>query len=362
MKIISVVGARPNFMKIAPLLREFEVYKEIKSILVHTGQHYDNKMSDSFFNELQIKKPDINLNVGSASHAVQTAQIMQKFEVVLIKEKPDYVIVVGDVNSTLACTITAKKLNIKVVHIESGLRSFDRTMPEEINRIVTDSISDILFTTCDDGTDNLLKEGVDKKRVFMVGNSMIDTLAFELKRLECEGVIKEPDYAVLTLHRPSNVDSKKSLQTLLEVFNEISKKIDIKFPVHPRTLNQINKFKLNKIISPDIELLPPLSYLNFLKLYKNSRLVLTDSGGIQEETSYLNIPCITLRDNTERPVTISEGTNFLVGTSRLRILRAFNSIMKSSEKTCKKIRYWDGKTSERITKILLKTYKKNKSI
>ncbi len=358
MKIISVVGARPNFMKIAPLLREFERYKEIESILVHTGQHYDKKMSDSFFNELQIKEPDINLNVGSSSHAIQTAQIMTKFAPVLVKEKPDYVIVVGDVNSTLACTITAKKLNISVVHIESGLRSFDRTMPEEINRIVTDSISDILFTTCDDGTNNLLKEGVDKKRIFMVGNSMIDTLAFELKRLTNTSAKNTQDYAVLTLHRPSNVDDKKSLHALLEIFNDISKKIDIKFPVHPRTLNQIKRFKLNKMISPNIELLPPLSYLNFLRLYKDARLVLTDSGGIQEETSYLNIPCITLRANTERPVTINEGTNILVGTSRTKILRSFNSIMKISSKTCKKIKYWDGQTSKRITKILLKSYKK----
>ncbi len=368
LKLLSVVGARPNFMKIAPLIRAFRKYPQVNHFLVHTGQHYDSNMSDVFFRELDIPCPEINLEVKSGSHAIQTARIMEGLEPILLHEKPDLVIVVGDVNSTMAAAIVAKKLCIPVAHVEAGLRSFDSRMPEEINRKLTDAISDFLFTPSPDADENLLKEGVNKKNIFQVGNCMIDTLFFELKKLEKKKQpidFSEPlslegrghgegdphRYAVLTLHRPSNVDNPKVFKNLLETFGKISKKIPIQFPIHPRTMERMKHFGLST--AKDITLLDPLSYVDFLKLYKNAAFVITDSGGIQEETTVLQIPCITLRENTERPITVTHGTNHLVGINQKKILKTVDTILKNKTRKTTKICHWDGKTAERIAKILV---------
>ena len=356
MKILFVAGTRPNFVKIAPLV--YELRKDSRGIewkLVHTGQHYDYEMSKVFFDELDISKPDYFLGAGSGTHAEQTAKIMVEFEKVCLKEKPDVVVVVGDVNSTLACSVTAKKLHIKVAHVEAGLRSGDMSMPEEINRIVTDSLSDYLFVTEKSGAKNLRKEGRHEKQVFHVGNIMIDTLHYGLNKLKRLQNPKSRDgrYAVVTLHRPSNVDDREKLKDILTALREIAKDMNVIFPVHPRTEKNIKHFGLRSLVKDtNIELIPPMSYLGFLSLWKDSALVLTDSGGIQEETTTLGIPCFTIRENTERPITIEEGTNTLVGTTGKGILEAYKKFKKGPRGKGKVPELWDGKTAERIIKIL----------
>jgi len=354
MKIISVVGTRPNIVKIASLVKEFSKHPDITNILVHTGQHYDEKMSDSFFRELEIPEPDINLGIGSGSHAEQTGRIMIEFEKVLLNEKPDLVLVVGDVNSTLACALTSVKLGIKVAHIEAGLRSFDREMPEEINRILTDQISDYLFTTEKDAEKNLLNEGIAKSKIFFVGNLMIDTLLIHKERASN---LKKPDsndYAILTLHRPSNVDDKETLSNILEIIREIQSQIKIIWPMHPRTRNNLEGFNLKEKLKEmkNVSISDPLTYLEFMNAVMNSKFVLTDSGGIQEETTVLNIPCITLRDNTERPVTIEQGTNYLAGSNKNSILEIIQKVLNGKAKQYRGIEFWDGKAAERIVSVI----------
>jgi UDP-N-acetylglucosamine 2-epimerase (non-hydrolysing) len=355
-KIINVVGARPNFMKIAPIMRAMGKSRLFEPVLLHTGQHYDQKMSESFFKDLDIPEPNISLGVGSGSHAQQTARIMTAFEKVLIKEKPNLVLVVGDVNSTLACSIVSAKLKMPVAHVEAGLRSYDRKMPEEINRIVTDSLSDYLFTTCEDANQNLAKEGISKDKVFFVGNTMIDTLEHLLDKVK-EGEywkrFKKP-YLLLTLHRPSNVDREDDLSKIVTTLGELQKRVKILFSVHPRTRKNIEKTGINKTIAkmPGLILLDPLPYLDFMNLMINAEIVVTDSGGIQEETTYLGIPCLTLRENTERPVTIKEGTNVLVGTDPEKLLSEAFSIMENKNKSGKIPKLWDGNSAERIVQIL----------
>ncbi|MCK9156505.1 MAG: UDP-N-acetylglucosamine 2-epimerase (non-hydrolyzing), partial [Paludibacteraceae bacterium] len=328
-KIILVAGARPNFMKIAPLMHAFAKSKVFEPILVHTGQHYDVKMSGQFFEELNIPQPQINLEVGSASHAVQTARIMEGFENVCEAEKPDYVLVVGDVNSTAACTLVAAKLGIKTVHYEAGLRSHDRSMPEEINRLVTDSISDYFVTTSKDADDNLKKEGIPSDKIYMLGNLMIDTLVANMEKAQKTALnlplvnydrnislntdFQSDSYGVLTFHRPNNVDEKQSLEKLVRIWGAVSERIPLIFPIHPRTYKNIQKFGLEKLIASyeHLFLIEPLGYLEFIHLVSNSKFVVTDSGGIQEETTYMNLPCLTVRPTTERPVTVWEGSNKL---------------------------------------------------
>lgn len=360
-KILLIVGARPNFMKVAPIYAEMRRRPlEFDPLIVHTGQHY-GEMSDSFFGDLGIPKPDINLGVGSASHAVQTAGIMTAFEPVVLSEKPDWVVVVGDVNSTIACALVCSKLGVKVAHVEAGLRSRDRTMPEEINRILTDAISDLLLTTSQDADENLLREGISADKIRFVGNVMIDSLLEHLKVAEQSNIreelgLSENGYAVLTLHRPSNVDSKQTLSPIIDSLVEISKQIPIVFPVHPRTRAKIDEFGLAEAIeNSNIRLIEPLGYIDFMRLYSGARLVLTDSGGLQEETTVLGIPCLTLRKNTERPVTIEMGTNILVGTDPEKIKQAANKIFENanSAKTGKIPPLWDGKAAGRICDELL---------
>ncbi len=369
MKIINVAGARPNFMKIAPIIRAMRAYPEIEPVLVHTGQHYDGNMSDAFFKDLEIPEPDIHLGVGSGTHAVQTARVMERFEKVLLKERPDLVLVVGDVNSTLACALVAGKLHIKVAHVEAGLRSFDRRMPEEINRVLTDQISDILFTTCEEAKINLHNEGIPDEKIHFVGNIMIDTLLYNLDKINTRYATTEgspeyhrrirttryefEEYAVLTLHRPGNVDDKDTFERISRALNKIAEHIPIFFPIHPRTKKQIQQFGLEKYYKGNIKLLEPLGYLEFLKLYSESKFVLTDSGGIQEETAVLDIPCLTIRENTERPITIEQGTNVLVGTDEEKIVEEAQKILRGERKSKKTLKYWDGKAAERIVKILV---------
>jgi len=358
-KIICVAAARPNFMKIAPLLDEFKKHKEFKPILVHTGQHYDYNMSGSFFKELNIQKPNYNLGIKAGLHGEQTGRTIIEFEKVCLKEKPQLVIVVGDVNATIACALVASKLHIKIAHIESGLRSFDRNMPEEINRILTDHISDYLFTTCEDGKKNLLREGIDKKKIFFVGNIMIDTLLKQQKKSKKTGIlnklnIKPKEYSLLTLHRPSNVDDKKILKTLFETFNIIQKKIKIIYPIHPRTQKRIKQFGLEKYVKQmkNLIITPPLGYLDMICLLDNSKFLMTDSGGTQEESTVLKIPCLTLRKNTERPITVDIGTNIIVGTNKNKIIRETNKILLGKGKEGKTPSLWDGHVAQRIIKIL----------
>lgn len=357
--ILNVVGARPNLMKIAPLIEEIECHTDIRQTLLHTGQHYDAKMSQIFFRELGIPKPDIYLGVGSGSHAKQTARVMVEFEQVLQEEKPDLVVVVGDVNSTLACAITSAKLWIPVAHVEAGLRSFDRKMPEEINRIVTDALSDLLFTTSRNADENLLREGIPSEKIFFVGNIMIDTLLKHKNQAKNLGTYQqfglEPqNYALVTLHRPSNVDIFQTFQGILEALMAIQKDIPILFPIHPRTLKRIREFELDKQLNkvPNLHLVEPLGYLAFLDLIMHANFVLTDSGGIQEETTILGIPCLTLRENTERPVTITEGTNLLVSPYSANIITAAKDIIKGHSKVGRIPELWDGQASKRIVTIL----------
>lgn len=364
MKIINIVGARPNFMKMAPIIDAMNRYPDrIEHLLVHTGQHYDEKMSKAFFDDLGMPKPDIDLGVGSGSHAEQTARIMVAFEKVCLEHKPDLVIVVGDVNSTMACTITAKKLGIKVAHVEAGLRSRDMSMPEEINRLCTDVLCDYLFTTDHFADENLRAEGVPADKIFFVGNVMIDTL---LKHKEmasklalCKEMGLQPGgYATMTLHRPGNVDDPQILAGLLEALATIARELPIIFPIHPRTRKMAQQFGLEHYLNSGdriegIWCTEPLGYLEFLHLNMNARLVLTDSGGLQEETTVLGVPCITIRPNTERPITCTEGTNVLVGNDPARVLEAANAILHGPDVTGKIPAKWDGRAAERIAEILV---------
>lgn len=360
MSIALVVGARPNFMKIAPIEREFSS-RGVETLLIHTGQHYDHNMSDVFFEDLNMRTPDIHLNVGSASHAVQTAKIMISFEEVCNEHKPEMVLVVGDVNSTIACTLVAKKMGIPVTHVEAGLRSFDMEMPEEINRILTDSVSDLLLTPSRDGDENLRKEGVEEERIKFVGNIMIDSLFDAVKRTEVRafdiGVeLPTSGYGVITLHRPSNVDEPEVLKNLVEVISELSEEIEMIFPAHPRTKIRLDNNGLTTILddNPRIHLIEPLGYLDFVTLISKSSIVLTDSGGLQEETTALGIPCLTIRENTERPITITEGTNQLVGINPEMIRQGFANAFQSkgdADQPCPE--YWDGKTASRIADAVL---------
>jgi UDP-N-acetylglucosamine 2-epimerase (non-hydrolysing) len=359
-KIINVVGARPNFVKMAALMDAYRKYPEIDPLLVHTGQHYDVSMSDSFFQQLGIPAPDINLGVGSASHAAQTAEIMKAFEATVFDHRPDAVLVVGDVNSTIACGLVAVKLGAKLVHVEAGLRSFDRSMPEEINRLLTDSISDLLFCTEKSGVDNLLREGVAEEKIFLVGNVMIDTLLKNKPKAEESGIlgkfgVEANGYAVLTMHRPSNVDDRETLGNILEALEVIQRDMPVLFPAHPRTRKNLDGSVLGKRLNglPGLRLLTPLGYLDFLKLMMSARIVLTDSGGIQEETTMLGIPCLTLRENTERPITTEIGSSQLVGTDPERILSAYRSVTSGKWRSSKIPPLWDGRAAERIVDILI---------
>jgi len=350
MKILCTVGTRPNFIKIAPLLDEFKKYPKFKPILVHTGQHYDYEMSEVFFKDLNIPKPDYNLGIGSGSHAEQTGKIIIEFEKVCLKEKPDLVVVVGDVNSTLAAALVAAKLGIKVAHIEAGLRSFDRAMPEEINRRLTDHISDFLFVTEPSGLKNLLNEGVARDKIFFTGDIMIDTLINAKNKIAKSKIIekynlKKNNYAVLTLHRPSNVDDKKKFVKLINILNKVDKRVQTIFPVHPRTKKQLPK-------NIGAFCIPPLGYLDFIALISRAKFVLTDSGGVQKETTFLKIPCLILRENTEQPITIIKGSSILCGTDKNKILNTVNQILSSKYKKSGIPKYWDGETAKRILKIL----------
>ena len=358
-KIISIVGARPNFMKIAPIHFEFLKYNDsIQHLICHTGQHYDEKMSKIFFQDLNISEPDFYLGVGSGSHAVQTAAIMTEFEKIVIAEKPDLVIVVGDVNSTIACSLVAKKMNIPVAHVEAGLRSFDRTMPEEINRILTDSIADFLFVTEQSGIDNLKKEGVDENKIFLTGNVMIDSLVQNLPKIDSSPILaslglEKGEYILCTLHRPANVDNKESLEKILTALNSFAQKKKIIFPVHPRTRANMKQFGIGKDLSSNLLITDPIGYIDFLCLIKNAILIITDSGGIQEETTFLGVPCLTLRDNTERPVTITTGTNYLIGTDVSKLDSIITEILNGKMKKASIPPFWDGKAAERICSILV---------
>lgn len=392
-KILSVVGARPNFMKIAAICEAVKAFNaksdnpELEHVLVHTGQHYDANMSDFFFNDLELPKPNLYLGVGSGSHAAQTVKVMEGFEAVLLAERPDVVIVVGDVNSTLACALVTKKTWCssgasrkefipKLAHVEAGLRSFDRTMPEEINRIVTDSISDYLFTTEKSANHNLKREGVPENKIHFVGNVMIDTLLRHRAKAKESTILNDlqlhetgevKPFAILTLHRPANVDDSETFSRMLDSFLDLSRHMPIIFPAHPRTLKQIQEADLGDYFvdhfleGPEpwdsrvrIRLVPPLGYLDFLHLMSHAKVVLTDSGGIQEETTILGVPCITLRENTERPVTLTHGTNVLVGADPQKIIAEFSRVLEGAPKPISTPRFWDGNAADRIIEILVR--------
>ena len=375
LRIASMVGARPNFMKIAPIVHEIQRAPGIEHRLVHSGQHYDQQMSESFFEELHIPKPDVNLEVGSGSHAWQTAEVMKRFEAVVLEWKPDVVIVVGDVNSTLAAALVASKLGVAVAHVEAGLRSFDMSMPEEINRKLTDAISDLLFVTEQSGIQNLRKEGVDQEKIFFVGNVMIDCLVEHRKiagkseilrrlGLQKDGA-KASAYGLLTLHRPSNVDDPGVLRDILSTIATLAEKMPVFFPVHPRSLERIRQFGLGSYLAEEksggaergIVPLPPLGYLDFLHLMDHACLLLTDSGGIQEESTILGVPCLTLRENTERPVTVEQGTNQIVGRDPKKILAAAARVLGTERRLVKAPELWDGHAAERIVKVLLEKFR-----
>jgi UDP-N-acetylglucosamine 2-epimerase (non-hydrolysing) len=359
MKLLTIAGARPNFMKIAPLAAAIAAHNaasspRIEHLLVHTGQHYDQKMSDLFFKELGIPEPDINLGVGGGSHAVQTAEIMKRIEPVLVEHRPDFLLVVGDVNSTIACALVAVKLGIRIIHVEAGLRSFDRGMPEEINRILTDAISDILFTTERGAADNLVREGIDPAKIHFVGNVMIDTLLAHRAKAEQSDILERlqvaGDYGIVTLHRPANVDDPGQLAMLLAALNEVCADLPLIFPVHPRTRSRLVEHAIP--VAEGIHLVEPLGYLDFLKLQSSARLVLTDSGGIQEETTVLGVPCLTLRESTERPVTVTDGTNRLVPLERSAIITAARDILNGGVVSGRIPELWDGGAARRIVAIL----------
>lgn len=355
MKIVAVVGARPNFIKIAPLMWEIARRPDFRAHLVHTGQHYDEKMSRLFFDELKIPRPDADLGVGSGSHAVQTAEVMRRFEPVVLDQRPDAVVVVGDVNSTLACALTAVKLGIPVAHVEAGLRSFDRSMPEEVNRILTDAISHWLFVSEPSGLDNLRREGVPEARLHFVGNVMIDTLLASRGLSERSTILEDlgvgpGGHVVLTLHRPASVDDPAVLGGLLKAVGKIQRELPVIFPVHPRTQRALRGHELSAL--PNLRLVEPLGYLDFMKLVSRARLVLTDSGGVQEETTVLGVPCLTLRTSTERPVTLTEGTNRLVGLDPERIASAARQVLAEPPPAGRLPRLWDGRAAARVLDVL----------
>jgi len=364
-RILCVVGARPNFMKMAPIMAALaEPAAGLEARLLHTGQHYDVAMNHQIFLALGIPDPDINLEVGSGSHALQTAEVMRKFEPAMDEVAPDGVLVVGDVNSTLACALVANKRGVPVFHVEAGLRSGDRAMPEEINRILTDQLSDLLFTTESSGRDNLLREGIEEQRIHFAGNVMIDTLLSNLPRALPAASIAamagrpgfadgEDGYAVLTLHRPSNVDRPEVLRSLLETALIVSRRTPVMFPLHPRTRAMIERAGLGELLDqPGMLPLPPMGYLEMLGLMRGARVVLTDSGGMQEETTALGVPCLTLRNNTERPITVEQGTNTIVGQDPGRILAEYNKVLSGGGKTGRVPRYWDGQAARRIVQIM----------
>jgi UDP-N-acetylglucosamine 2-epimerase (non-hydrolysing) len=353
MKILHVVGARPNFMKAAPVVRALEGHAQIEQILVHTGQHYDSGMSEVFFKELGMPRPNVNLGVGSGSHACQTSAIISRFEPVVLEHKPDVVVVYGDVNSTVASALVCAKLLIPVAHVEAGLRSFDRTMPEEINRLLTDQMADVLFTPSPEGNENLLREGIEPKKIQFVGNVMIDTLIRLLPRAHAPSETKQLSrYALVTLHRPSNVDEPGILAGTIKVLERISQDLPVLFPVHPRTRERLETFGVEVNNVNGLRFMPPISYLQFLALQRQATVVITDSGGIQEETTFLGVPCLTLRENTERPVTVSEGTNILIGRDPERLRCEVDAILAGRIKHGRIPHLWDGKTGERIAKSL----------
>ena len=392
MKIISVVGARPNFMKVAPIHKALKKVSNLDSnilhLICHTGQHYDEKMSKVFFDDLELPKPDFYLGVGSGSHAEQTANVMIQFEKILIDEKPDMVLVVGDVNSTIACSLTAKKLHIKVVHVEAGLRSFDMEMPEEINRVLTDRISDFLFVTEESGLINLKNEGVPDDKIFFVGNVMIDSLIHYQPKVDASNILHDLNlpssvrvsarlaktksrqeahrelnneisiqgYVLVTLHRPSNVDTKESLEKLVNFLNRLGKERKVVFPIHPRTKSNLEKFELLKNLNQSVIITDPIGYIDFQALIKNAELIVTDSGGIQEESTYLGVQCITLRTSTERPITVDIGTNQLIGIDLSKAEAACLNVLKGNKKIGKIPPLWDGESSNRIVDILVKQF------
>lgn len=399
MRIVLVCGARPNFMKIAPLIRAIDKHNQLNEpnklkklnkpkelpitpILVHTGQHYDYEMSQAFFEDLELPEPDIYLGVGSGTHAEQTGKVMIELEKVLLKEKPDLVVVVGDVNSTLAAALAAVKLGVPVAHVEAGLRSYDRTMPEEMNRLLTDQIADYLFTPSRDADENLKREGVPPEKIFFVGNVMVDSLLHSKPLAEKSDILQrlglltakpnelnelnKPVYALLTLHRPSNVDDKGNLTNIMNAITEISARIPVVFPAHPRTQKKLREFGLHRGVAvvasldeagewqPQSKVLitPPVSYLDFLKLEMYAKFVMTDSGGIQEETTVLGVPCLTLRDTTERPATVTQGTNVLVGDNCQKIIKAVSEVLVSKAQPARRIEFWDGRSANRIVGVL----------
>jgi UDP-N-acetylglucosamine 2-epimerase (non-hydrolysing) len=357
-KVLNIVGARPNFMKMAPIVAAISRRRaEVSQVLLHTGQHYDEAMSASFFRDLEMPPPDLNLEVGSGTHAEQTARIMLAFEPVLVAAQPDWVVVVGDVNSTLACALVASKLCVRVAHVEAGLRSFDWTMPEEINRVLTDRLADLLLTPSEDADANLRREGLGEEKIVRVGNVMIDTLLVQLERSRCSRVLEELElrprnFAALTMHRPSNVDNPAALRRIFAALAQIARQLPIIFPAHPRTTARMHEFGVSA--PAGVRLLEPLGYLDFLRLWSNARLVLTDSGGLQEETTALGIPCLTLRENTERPVTVRQGTNQVVGSDPARITEAAFEILRDRQGRASRVpELWDGHTAERIVEALI---------
>ena len=366
MRILNVVGARPNFIKIAPLMKQMAAHAAISPLLVHTGQHYDASMATQFFHDLQLPQPDLSLEVGSGSHAFQTAEVMKRLEPILENMRPDVVLVVGDVNSTLAAALTAVKLSIPVAHVEAGLRSFDRAMPEEINRLLTDAVSDYLFVTETSARTNLLREGIAPEKIHFVGNVMIDSLE-QYRRLWERSTIHERlgvrngGYGVVTLHRPSNVDDGAALQSLIEALAVVARQIPLLFPIHPRTRKRLETQGLASVVRMDAGSVPtkgiwgldPLGYLDFMALVAGARLVLTDSGGLQEETTALGVPCLTLRESTERPVTVTHGTNRVVGTSPRSIVEEAFRVLERRPEAVAPPPFWDGRAAERIVTILV---------
>ena len=350
LKVLHIVGARPNFMKVAPVLAALRAKQNVSQTLVHTGQHYDVIMSDVFFQQLDIPAPDFNLEVGSGTHAAQTAQIMMRLESVIAEPKPDLVLVYGDVNSTVAAALVCSKLGVRLGHVEAGLRSFDRTMPEEINRLVTDQLADVLYTPSEDGDVNLQREGIPAEKIFRVGNVMIDSLLKLLPIARQKNQDGPPrQYAVVTLHRPANVDDGATLSGILQSLIEVSRDLEIVFPAHPRTRQRIAEFGLD---SRQLRVTDPLSYIDFLALQSRATAVITDSGGIQEETTYLGIPCLTLRENTERPITVSLGTNTLIGRDRAKLRAELARILSGNAKKGSVPPLWDGKAGERIAALV----------
>jgi UDP-N-acetylglucosamine 2-epimerase (non-hydrolysing) len=373
LRIMSIVGARPNMMKVAPVMAELRQHEEIEPVLVHTGQHYDYSMSQVFFDQLRVPSPDYNLDVRSGTHYAQTAEIIRKFGDLLQQDRPDMVLVAGDVNSTIACALVAAKERIPVAHVEAGLRSFDRSMPEEINRILTDSLADLLFTTEESANRNLANEGVDPGKVFFVGNLMIDSLVRALSIDRASSLrsglgLDAKDYAVLTLHRPSNVDDGDHLRRTLEVIAEVAQRVPVLFPAHPRTarnievaggLPAVRTWNGGPLLGRGLWMMPPASYLDFLDLIQHAVMVITDSGGVQEETTFLGIPCLTYRENTERPVTVSMGTNRVVGCNPQRLMRSALEILENTGTVPSaplRPPLWDGHTAPRIVRILKESW------